>query len=115
MHPADILDRLFAVIEERRQQRPEDSYVVRLLDGGVPAIGEKVREEAEEVIDAAAHDDADHVAREVADLLFHTWVMMARSGVQPADVYAVLEQRFGVGGLEEKRSREAEEGEGDAG
>jgi len=115
MSTADILDRLYAVIEDRARERPGDSYVVKLLDGGVEAIGAKVHEEASEVVEAAASGDADHLAREVADLVFHTWIMMAHSGVRPADVYAVLEDRFGVGGLEEKRRRAPGEGADDAG
>jgi len=71
----------------------------------VPAIAAKIREEAEEVIAAGGEHDPSHLAREVADLLFHTWILMAREGVAPADVYAVLEARFGVGGLVEKAQR----------
>lgn len=100
-----ILDRLFEVIEERRRLRPAGSYVVQLLDGGVPSLAAKIREEAEEVIEAGGEHDPPHLAREVADLLFHTWILMAHEGVAPADVYAVLEARFGVGGLVEKGRR----------
>lgn len=105
MGRADVLDRLFDVIESRSRERPVGSYVVQLLDGGVEAIAAKVREESAEVIDAAGTGDAAHTASEVADLLFHTWVLMASSGVRPDDVYGVLEQRFGVGGLAEKAAR----------
>ena len=105
MNHAGILERLFEVIEDRKQNRPDGSYVVQLLDGGVPAIGAKIREEAEEVVEAGAANDPAHLAREVADLIFHAWILMAREGVAPADVYAVLEARFGVGGLDEKARR----------
>ncbi len=105
MGEAEILDRLFRVIETRRRERPEGSYVVQLLDGGLEAIAAKVREEAEETIEAAAGSDGDHTAREVADLLFHTWVLLAASGLEPRDVYGVLEERFGIGGLDEKAAR----------
>ncbi len=105
MSTPDILQRLYAVIEERARERPADSYVVKLLDGGVDAIGAKVNEEAAEVVEAAASGDRAHLAREVADLVFHTWTLMAHAGVRPEEVYAVLEERFGTGGLEEKRSR----------
>jgi len=105
MNSDGILDRLFEVIEERRRLRPEGSYVVELLDGGVPAVAAKIREEAEEVVEAGGEHDPSHLAREVADLLFHTWILMAHEGVAPADVYAVLEARFGVGGLVEKARR----------
>ena len=112
MSRAVILDELFDVVLARRAERPSGSYVVQLLDGGVDAIAEKIREEGEEVIEAAAAGDADHVAREVADLIFHTWVMMAVAGTKPDDVFAVLERRFGTGGLAEKASR-ATKGEGE--
>jgi phosphoribosyl-ATP pyrophosphohydrolase len=101
-----ILTRLFDVIEERKRLRPDGSYVVQLLDGGVPAISAKIREEADEVIEAGGEHDPSHLAEEVADLLFHTWLLMAHEGVAPDDVYAVLEARFGTGGLVEKASRE---------
>ena len=102
---AVILDRLFAVIEARRAERPSGSYVVRLLDGGLEAIEAKVREEAQEVIDAARDETDEAVAHEAADLLFHLWVLLASRGVPPAAVYAELARRFGIGGLEEKASR----------
>ena len=102
-----ILDRLFEIVRERRSQRPEGSYVVELLDAGWERIASKVREEAEETI-AAAKDESDAaLAREVADLIFHVWVLMASRDVAPAAVYAELERRFGVGGLVEKASRAA--------
>lgn len=105
MNSDGILARLFDVIEERRRLRPDGSYVVQLLDGGVPAIAAKIREEADEVIEAGGEHDPAHLAHEVADLLFHTWLLMAHEGVAPDDVYAVLAARFGTGGLVEKARR----------
>ena len=105
MGEAEILDRLFRVIEARRRERPEGSYVVELLDGGIEAIAAKVREEADETIEAAAGSDGAHTAREFADLLFHTWVLLAASGLEPGDVYGVLEERFGICGLYQKAER----------
>ena len=105
MPAADILDRLFDVIQDRARSRPEDSYVVQLLDGGVAAIAAKLREETEEVIEAAAERDVDLLAREIADLLFHVEVLMAEVGTTPSAVWSELASRFGVGGLEEKRGR----------
>ena len=100
-----ILDRLYEIVIARRDQRPEGSYVVTLLEGGWEAIAEKVREESEEVVLAARDESDEALAHEVADLFFHVWVMMASRGVEPAAVYAELARRFGVGGLEEKASR----------
>ena len=100
-----ILDRLYEIITARREERPEGSYVVSLLDGGWDLMAAKVREEAEEVVQAGRNESDEALTHEVADLFFHVWVMMASRGVEPASVYAELEQRFGVGGLEEKASR----------
>jgi phosphoribosyl-ATP pyrophosphohydrolase len=113
MATSEILDRLAEVIEERRRERPEGSYVTTLLDGGLPAIAAKVREESEELIEAAAENDADHTAHEAADLLFHVFVMLAEAGVEPSAVYAELDRRFGTGGLVEKRLRNQSSNEGD--
>jgi phosphoribosyl-ATP pyrophosphohydrolase len=103
-----ILDRLFEIVGSRRDERPEGSYVVKLLDGGWPAIAEKVREEAEEVVVAGRDESDEALAHEVADLIFHVWVLMASRGLSPDAVYAELARRFGTGGLEEKASRKGD-------
>ncbi len=103
--PSQVLDRLFEVIERRREERPAGSYVVSLLDGGLPAITDKVREEAEEVVRAACGESDEALAREVADLIFHVFVLLAARGVEPAASYRELARRFGIGGLEEKAAR----------
>jgi phosphoribosyl-ATP pyrophosphohydrolase len=104
-----MLDRLFEIVCSRRDERPEGSYVVQLLEGGGPRIAAKIREEAEEVIVAGRDESDEALAAEVADLLFHVWVLMASRGVSPSAVYSELGRRFGVGGLIEKASRRASE------
>jgi len=103
--PSQVLDRLFEVIERRRDERPSGSYVVSLLEGGIPAIGAKVLEEAEEVVRAAREEGDEAVAREVADLIFHVFVLIAARGLDPQATYRELARRFGIGGLEEKAAR----------
>ena len=105
MSGEDVLTRLFAMVEERKQLRPEGSYVVSLLDGGLDAISAKIREEADELIEAGAEQDPGHVAHEAADLLFHVLVLLCHSDVSLDRVRAVLEARVGTGGLEEKAAR----------
>jgi len=107
-----ILERLYDVVCQRLRERPEGSYVVRLADGGASAVAAKLREEMEELIEAAAGRDAGHVAHEAADLIFHTWVLLGQAGVEPAAVWAELERRFGTGGLVEKASRRGSRGDG---
>ena len=84
---SQVLERLFDVIAQRRDERPAGSYVVSLLDGGLPAITAKVREEAEEVVRAACSESDEALAREVADLIFHVFVLLAARGVEPAASY----------------------------
>jgi len=109
-----ILSRLSEVVAERKTNPPERrSYVVTLLEGGVEAIGAKVREEAEEAVEAAAEPGEDgraHLVREVADLVFHSVVLLGHRDLGWSDVEAELERRFGTGGHEEKARR----GGGDA-
>ena len=92
------LERLWAVIADRAEHRPEGSYTARLLAGGVDAAGRKVLEEAGEVLLAAKDHAAgtagdDRVAEEGADLLFHLLVLLAERGVPPRRVLEVLAGR----------------------
>lgn len=113
--PSQVLDRLFEVIERRRDERPAGSYVVSLLDGGLPAITDKIREEADEVVRAACGESDEALAREVADLIFHVFVLLAARGVEPAATYHELARRFGIGGLAEKAARGKQEAAGPRG
>ena len=107
-----VLDELTQVLAQRKTERPETSYVASLHQKGLNKILEKVGEEATEVIlaakDAAADDnERKHVVQETADLWFHTMVMLSELGLRPQDVLDELGRRFGLGGLDEKASRQA--------
>lgn len=107
-----ILPALMAVINERRDHPPEGrkSYVASLLEGGVPAIGAKITEEAVEVVEAAAEPGEDgrvHLVREAADLLFHTMVLLGHRRIAWEEIEAELGRRFGIGGFEEKAARKS--------
>ncbi len=84
---------LFETIQRRQQADPASSYVARLLGEGVDRIGKKIGEEATEVVIAAKNGDRAELAHEVADLWFHTLVLLAQQGLQPADVWAELRGR----------------------
>ena len=110
----DTLERLAAVIESRRGADPDKSYVARLFAKGQDAMLKKVGEEATEVVMAGKDGDAAKLTGEVADLWFHTMVVLAAHGLKPADVVAELRRREGMSGLEEfalrkVRQRESEE------
>jgi phosphoribosyl-ATP pyrophosphohydrolase/phosphoribosyl-AMP cyclohydrolase len=84
---------LFKTIEQRKQADPGSSYVARLLAEGVDRIGKKVGEEATEVVIAAKNADRAEVAHEVADLWFHTFILLAQQGMTPEDVWDELRRR----------------------
>jgi phosphoribosyl-ATP pyrophosphohydrolase/phosphoribosyl-AMP cyclohydrolase len=85
--------RLWATVLDRQRARPAGSYVVRLLDAGTARIARKVGEEAVETVVAALGDDRHALVAELADLWFHTLVLLADRGLSPADVRAELERR----------------------
>jgi phosphoribosyl-ATP pyrophosphohydrolase len=110
---ASILDRLMAVIEDRRQNPPPRSYTSKLFAGGVAKIGAKLSEEAAEVVEAAGEvgdRGQEHLVHEAADLMYHLMVMLAHRGVSLNEVQAELARRFGVSGIDEKESRQTREG-----
>ncbi len=101
----DTLERLASVIELRRGGDPDKSYVARLMAKGGDAILKKVGEEATEVVMAAKDGDPKRIVAELADLWFHSMVLMSFHGLRPADVLAELERREGESGLEEFAKR----------
>ncbi len=102
---ADVLDRLFAVIEERRGGDTTESYTAQLLAEGPNRIAQKLGEEAVETVIAGATANRAGVIAESADLLYHLLVLWAASGVAPGEVWAELARREGRSGLDEKQSR----------
>jgi phosphoribosyl-ATP pyrophosphohydrolase/phosphoribosyl-AMP cyclohydrolase len=94
--PGAFFADLFAVIEARRRERPAGSYTTSLFERGIDTIAKKVGEEAAEVIIAAKNGDPVPLAGEVADLWYHTLVLLAACGLTPEDVLAVLRQRRGA-------------------
>lgn len=102
---SDILKRLAAVLEERRNADPKTSYVAALYAKGLDAILRKIGEEATETVIAAKGGDQQQIVHELADLWFHTLVLLAEQGLKPDDILMELERRFGLSGLEEKAGR----------
>ena len=105
----NVLDELNRTLSARRTADPETSYVASLYAAGLNRILEKVGEEATEVIvaakDAEAGGSRDDLVKEVADLWFHSLVLLTHLGMDHDAVLKELQARFGTSGHEEKRSR----------
>ena len=101
----DVLGQLAAVLEARKTQDPEKSYVAGLYAKGLDAILKKIGEEATETVIAAKGEDRGQIVYEMADLWFHCLVLLAQQGLGPEAVLSELQRRFGLSGLEEKASR----------
>jgi phosphoribosyl-ATP pyrophosphohydrolase/phosphoribosyl-AMP cyclohydrolase len=91
----ETIGRLARVIHQRNVERPANSYTVRLLEGGIDKILKKVGEEAGEVVIAAKNHSPEEISWEVADLLYHTLVMLEAEGVSLSEVAEELEKRSG--------------------
>jgi phosphoribosyl-ATP pyrophosphohydrolase/phosphoribosyl-AMP cyclohydrolase len=103
--PGPFLLRLEQVLEGRKAQSAEKSYVRSLYDGGPERIGAKLREEADELARALASESDERVAEEAADLLFHALVGLRARNLPVRAVLEVLHRRFGTSGHVEKASR----------
>lgn len=102
---SDTLEKLAAVLEERKSAAPDSSYVASLYHKGLDAILKKIGEEATETVMAAKDGTSEKIVYEVADLWFHTLVLLKQQGLEPQQVLDELERRFGLSGLEEKANR----------
>ena len=105
MTDANVLSRLGETLAARKGADPKSSYVAGLLAKGEDAILRKVAEESAETLLASKEGDKLHVVKEVADLWFHSMVLLAWHGLTPGDVLAELQRREGVSGIDEKAAR----------
>jgi phosphoribosyl-ATP pyrophosphohydrolase len=102
----DVLARLSEVIEQRKLADPDTSYVARLFHKGLDSILKKVGEEATETVMAAKDGEPAKLVYEVADLWFHSLLVLSYFGLKPSDVLSELARREGLSGLEEKALRD---------
>mgnify|MGYP003687264551 FL=1 len=101
----DILNSLSEIINQRKQANADESYTAKLFNDGVNSILKKVGEEAIETIIASKSGDNAAIIHEVADLWFHSLVLLKHHGLEHSDVLNELESRFGLSGLDEKANR----------
>jgi phosphoribosyl-ATP pyrophosphohydrolase len=92
---AEILDELFAVIEDRKAELPDDSYTASLFthEKGKNAVLEKLGEETTELVLAAKDDDRDEIAHESADIVYHLLVLLAMHDMSLAELRDELAER----------------------
>jgi phosphoribosyl-ATP pyrophosphohydrolase len=102
---AVVLDRLFAVVESRRDADPTVSHSARLLSRGLAKVAQKFGEEAVECLIEAVAGNRDALVAESADVLYHLLVLWVSSDVAPAEVWAELIRREGISGIAEKAAR----------
>lgn len=105
MNTNTILKKLSETLEARKKDDPSKSYTASLYRDGLEAILKKVNEEAFETIIAARQGDNKELVHEVADLWFHTLVLMAHKNLSAEDILSELCRREGTSGIEEKESR----------
>jgi phosphoribosyl-ATP pyrophosphohydrolase len=100
----DVIARLAATIESRRDGDTSTSYTAQLL-ADIDRAAKKMGEEAVETVIAAAQGDRDALTAESADLMYHWLVLIAAAGVSLDEVAERLEAREGTSGLAEKAAR----------
>jgi len=111
---SDILKQLDLILESRKEESPDHSYVASLYHKGLEKILKKVSEESSETIMAAkdleyqnTQENKDHLVYEIADLWFHTMVLLASKNLSSTDITDELQRRFGLSGHDEKANRES--------
>lgn len=101
----DVLAEIHQTLVSRLDADAGSSYVASLYSKGLDAILKKIGEEATETVMAAKDGETDKIIYEVADLWFHTMVLLAQQGLEPQQVVNELARRMGTSGIEEKASR----------
>lgn len=102
---SEVLSKLTDILEQRKNADPSESYVASLYAGGLDEILKKVEEEAAETVSAAKSGDNKQIVYEMADLWFHSLVLLAYQGLSADDVLSELQRRFGKSGIAEKAER----------
>ena len=89
----EMFSELFGVIEDRKKNAPKNSYTAFLFKGGVPAISQKVEEEALEVIQAAKKETKQRLIEEAVDLFYHTFVLLVQKKITLGDIGKEMRKR----------------------
>ena len=90
----DIIDTLFAVIEERKKTKKKGSYTSFLFNKGMNKIAQKVSEETAETVIEAVRGKKKLAVQESCDLLYHLIVMWSKLGIDPSEIWNELDKRM---------------------
>ncbi len=99
-----ITQRLYEMVSDRKANPSSDSYVSKLMEGGVDRILKKVVEEAGEVVLAGKNSNREEIIYEMADLWFHSLIMLGHFSIPPDEIYQELGKRFGKSGVRTSES-----------
>ena len=102
---SEVLQQLAHILEQRKLESSDQSYVASLYEKGLDTILKKIGEEATETVIAAKNGDKQQIIYETADLWFHCMVLLAHQNLGPEDVLQELQRRVGLSGLDEKAQR----------
>ncbi len=100
-----IIDTLYHVIQEKKNDDPTKSYTAKLLQGKQNSMLKKIVEESGEFTFAIKDNDTEEIIYEAADITYHVLVALASKNISPDRVKQELARRFGISGIEEKNSR----------
>lgn len=100
-----VIDNLYHVILDRKNDDPKESYTAKLLQGKENSMLKKIVEEAGEFTFAIKDNDQEEIVYEAADIVYHMLVAMASKNVNPDRVKQEIARRFGMSGIAEKNSR----------
>ncbi len=101
----DILSRIYEIVQQRKGADADSSYVASLYAKGLDKVLGKIGEEATEVAIAGKGGVGKEIVSEVADLWFHTIVLLGYYDLPPEQIFDELRRRFGTSGIDEKASR----------
>jgi len=99
----NVIDKIYEIILDRKRNLRESSYVSSLFKSGRDKILKKIGEEASEVVIGSKNDKKEEIIYEIADLWFHTLVLLGYHDISPEDIYKELQKRFGKSGIRDEK------------
>ena len=99
----NVIDKIYEIILDRKRNLRESSYVSSLFKSGRDKILKKIGEEASEVVIGSKNDKKEEIIYEIADLWFHSLVLLGYHDITPEEIYKELQKRFGKSGIRDEK------------